>query len=83
MQTKVIDLDYMIEVINTNMNERDKALYLYSYCSINDLMRLKKSGDISAEDKWKAEKVLDSYITYDLRGYFDSLKGIRRIKIER
>lgn len=42
MQTKVIDLDYMIEVINTNMNERDKALYLYSYCSINDLMRLKK-----------------------------------------
>lgn len=83
MQTKVIDLDYMIEVINTNMNERDKALYLYSYCSINDLMRLKKSGDISAEDKWKAEKVLDSYITYDLRGYFDSLKGIRRINLEK
>ena len=73
MQTKVIDLDYMIEVINTNMNERDKALYLYSYCSINDLMRLKKSGDFrlgdiahNVADISKAKELLNFKVTVDL-----------------
>ena len=84
------EIDYMIKILNSDLNEYDKSLQLYSYCSQRVLLGTKKyykelldNSKLTSRDtknalpqiNAKLDRLLKAYKHFSFKGYFEDIKN--------
>ena len=77
------DISYMLGIINSNINEEEKAIQLFSFCNDYNLFNNIKLYDyLSLEEVEQLKKILETYRTYEQKGLFKKLKNIYKCTLE-
>lgn len=77
------DINYMINIINSDLSEEEKAIKLYSFCNLHSLTSNKDLyNTLKLEQVEKLEELIRIYRDYESKGLFKSAKNRYKCTLE-
>lgn len=80
---RIGDLNYMLDIVNSDLSDKDKATKLYAFCNYHTLLNNRKNNEriIIEDEKARTQltdiltRLITIYDDYDKKGYFDLSKN--------
>lgn len=77
------DINYMFNIINSNLSEEEKAIKLYSFCNLHSLISNRDLyNTLELEQVEKFKELIRVYRDYEAKGLFKSAKNPYKCTLE-
>ena len=77
------DINYMFNIINSNLSEEEKAIKLYSFCNLHSLISNRDLyNTLELEQVEKFKELIRVYRNYEAKGLFKSAKNPYKCTLE-
>ena len=77
------DINYMLNIINSNLSEEEKAIKLYSFCNLHSLISNRDLyNTLELEQVEKLKELIRVYRNYEAKGLFKSAKNPYKCTLE-